>query len=363
MLPSIHNPKRLYYFLICMLLFSTSALVFSRSQSVRGVSERRKELSSAEGEKSTSPQVEAKFDPLKYLPLGATIPNSEKNVVFADLDGDGTQEVIIFYTVVSGTKGQADILVLKSIGGVYERFWENSYEGSSGFFDPTGVHDVNKSGPPQIVAYRIVGASCPGVLDIFQYANGAIEKITGDWIGSCQSDLEIKDLDGDGISEIIFRPLKYGANRRIYSWNGKQYIRTDEQHARYFNDELRQLVGWIHESRPLPTPARTSLCEQAVRIYLLQRRYHEAIELCKAVLPMIDDPELTVPNSGATTPEQQNRIAAHFEADKIKDKARIYSLIADAFKASGDLRSAKKHYAVAKKLESEAVDKNSRLPF
>ncbi|HWN97747.1 MAG TPA: hypothetical protein VNS63_00595 [Blastocatellia bacterium] len=304
-----------------------------------------------------------KFDPLKYLPAGASLSNPEKNVVFADLIGDGKQEVVIFYRILDGDKHQANILVLKPTTAGYERLWEDVHDLGSGFADPSGVYDLNKNARPQIVAYRIVGASCPGVLDIFQYANGKIEKITGDWVHTCQSDLEIKDLNGDGVSEIIFRPLKYGVNRRIYSWSGKEYVRTDNQHAHYFSDELQQLVGGLYEHRALPTPSRAVWCEQAVRIYLLQGRYIEAIALCRAVLPMIDDPELTIPNSGATTPAQQNRVLAFFELDKVKDKARVYRLLADAFKAAGKLQSAKNYSSEARKLNAEAAEKESRLPY
>jgi hypothetical protein len=312
--------------------------------------------------KSGIDQSGKKFDPLKYLPAGASLSNLDKGVVFADLEGDGKQEVIIFYTMLNGDKHQANILVLKPTAAGYEHLWEDVNDLGSGFADPSGVFDLNKSSTPQIVAYRIVGASCPGLLDIFRYANGAIEKITGDWGDTCQSDLEIKDLNGDGVSEIIFRPLKYGVNRRIYSWSGKAYVRTDDQHAHYFNDELQQIVGWLYEHQPLPTPSRALLCEQAVQIYLLQRRYSEAIELCKAVLPMIDNPELTEPRSIAKTPEERNRILVFFEVDKIKDKAKIYRLLADSFKAAGNLRSAKRYYSETRKLESEAVEKGSRLP-
>jgi hypothetical protein len=364
MIQKLRNSKRTLYLVACTLLVCLATLILSAvTHSGRGIPESTKETVENAIVKSTSPQADTKFDPLKYLPAGAHISNPDEDVLLADLGGDGAQEAIIFYTMLVAGKGQADILVLKKSGVGYERLWENTYEGSAGFADPSGVYDLNKIGRPQIVAYRIVGASCPGVLDIFQYTNGRIEKITGDWAGTCQSDLEIKDLDGDGVSEVIFRPLKYGVNRMIYTWNGKEYVRTDKQHARYFNDELQQLVGWIYEHRPLPTPTRAALCEQAVQIYMLQTRYREAIELCKAVLPMIDDPELTVPSTSAATPEQQNRVSAYFEVDKTKDKSRVYRLLADASKANGDIRSARKYLSETRRLESEVAERRSRLQF
>jgi hypothetical protein len=346
--------------LLALVLFTSSGVVFSVVTQGGGITHQSSRKLSGEVDQIPRTQIDTKFDPIKYLPPGASVSNPEKTVLFADIDADGKQEVIIFYTMLNEGRPQARILVLKPTAAGYQRVWENIDLGS-GFADPSGVYDLNKSGRPQIVAYRIVGASCPGVLDIFQATSGAIEKITGDWIDTCQSDLEIKDLDGDGIDEIIFRPLKYGVNRRIYSWNGKEYARTDEQHAYYFNDELQQLVGWIYEHRPLPTPARTTLCEQAVQIYLLQRRCTEAIQLCKAVLPMIDNPELTQPRSVPRSSEERNQVVAHFEVDRMRDKAKIYRLLADAFKASGDLESARKYNGKSRVLESAAAEKNSRL--
>jgi hypothetical protein len=361
---SLRNSKRTYYLLTFIVVVGLSTVFFNRiTHSGESVAERKKESPDHESDKSSPPQTDAKFDPLKYLPAGANISNPKKHVVLADLDSDGKQEMIIFYSLINADKPQADIMVLKASATGFERLWDDVYEGGSGFADPTGVYDLNRSGRLQIVAYRVVGASCPGVLQIFQWANGTVERIAVDWAEGCQADLEIKDLDNDGVSEIIFRPLKYGVNRRIYSWTGKEYARTDKQHANYFTDELQQIVGWIFERRPLPTPSRSRLCEQAVQIYLLQRRYPEAVKLCKAVLSMIDDPELTQPNSGAMTAEQNSRVLAFFEVDKIKDKARVYRLLADASKAAGDLESAKRYYTETRKLESEAKERGSRLPF
>src|SRR5262249_45233122 len=161
------------------------------------------------------------------------------------------------------------------------------------------------------IAYRVVGASCPGVLDIYQYENGRIEKITGGWSDTCQSDVEIKDLNGDGIQEILFRTLKYGRNREIYRWDGKQFIRSDREFAQHYSDDLEKLLQYINSRNPLPASARVSLCEQAVQIYKMQGRFSEAIQLCENVQQMINDPTLTTPGTilkGDETNEQRSRI-------------------------------------------------------
>jgi hypothetical protein len=310
-------------------------------------------------------QMNQKFDPFKYLPSGSNISNADKHIAYADIDGDGNKEITIFYSTSSGGDHSANILVLKAVGSDYSRLWEDSYEGSQGFTDPTGVYAVNKNGKPQIVAYRTIGASCPGILDIYQYARGAIEKITGDWVGKCQSDLEIKDLNGDGTREIIFRELKYGVNPDIYSWNGKSYLRSNGEFPLYYIDELSKVTESIYSPNPLPTTARTTWCKQACQIVIWQKRYSEGIRICGDVLRMIDDPSVTKPNAdlqGSETPETKERVAAYFELRKIQAKEAIYNLLGDVHKAAGHSKEAQLHYHRAQTLKDEAAERESKLP-
>jgi hypothetical protein len=350
-----------FYLAALILVACLLAVVSTVSTHRVGIAGQTDEISESDDDKgpviSQSPQ---KFDVFKYLPAGASLRNPDKDIVFADLDADGKNEVVIFYTIVKGQDHKANILVLKSSSAYYSTFWEDAYDRSSGFADPTGVYDLNSIGRPQIVTYRLIGASCPGVLDIYQYANGAIEKITGDWSGTCQSDLEIKDLDGDGIREIIFRRLKYGASRDIYRWNGTQYILSNVQFAQSYTGELDELLQNIYSGNPFPAPIRVNWCKQAVQTYLLQKRYSEAEDLCKALLQIIDDPNLTIPNSvinGRESSEQINRITMSLDIDRINGKAAVNHLLGDIHKARGDLKLSQRHYKVAQTLEREARDK------
>jgi hypothetical protein len=255
--------------------------------------------------------------------------------------------------------------VLEHIGSDYSQLWEDSHVGSQGFADPTGVYEVNKNGKPQIVAYRTIGASCPGVLDIYQFGSGAIERITGDWIGKCQSELEIKDLNGDETREIIFRELKYGVSPDIYSWNGKRYVRSNRQFPQYYDDELGKLVKYIHSPNALPTTARTTWCKQACQILIVQKRYSEGIRLCGDVLRMVDDPSITTPNSiarGDEPPEEKDRAAASFEVEKTQGKAAIHDFLGDLHKAAGNSSQAQIHYRRARILKREAAERGSKLP-
>lgn len=305
--------------------------------------------SDLESSSSGSPvtlQTNINFNPFKYLPAGAKINNRDKDIIFADLDGDGQREVVIFYTIGQDPHDhRASILVLNSSGIDYVKLWEDANNISWGFADPTGVFDLNGSGRPQIVAYRTVGASCPGILDIYQYQSGTIENINGDWTGTCQSELEMKDLDANGTRQIIFRTLKYGVNPDIYRWDGKRYVRSNDRYPQYYNTELEKLLRAINSRELLPASARTMWTAQIVQIYIIQRHYTEAIHLCQEVLRMIDDASLTQP-----------------DLMKAEAKSRVFRLLGDVYKAAGDWWQARRHYNKAQRLEAEAKQKTLAVP-
>jgi hypothetical protein len=299
------------------------------------------------------------------LPEGAKISDPSKDVIFADLEGDGRKEKIIFFSLPQQHK--AGVAVLKPKGMDYTRFWEQLYDDSWGFYpDLTGVYDLNKSGKPQILAFHGIGASCPGQLRIYQSKRGKIEDISGPWADPNGCDWpEIKDLNGDGRSEIIIRTRNYGINPDVYSWNGKQYVKANRQFSHFYDEALQGLIQWINSSQSLPISARVMWSRQAVEIYLLQHRYAEAVAVCNGVLRIFDDPQLTKSNSfltdGNTTPEQLESFKAGLEIEKTEGKATIHRLLGDIYKAAGNPQQAQTEYNQAQELESQAKDMQSKL--
>lgn len=308
--------------------------------------------------------AQAKSDAYKYLPEGARINDQSKDVVLADLNGDGKQEEIIFFSLPQQHK--VGIAVLKPTGMDYTRFWEQLYDDGWGFYELSGVYDLNKSGTPQIIVYRGIGASCPGILEIYEFHNGDIERITGPWAdrGKLCGSIEFEDLDGDGRREIIHKQ-GHGINPDIYRWDGKQYVKRNRQFSQYYNDDLTKLIQDIYRPEAMPASWRVTWCKQALDIYLLQRRYAEAVALCNDVFRIIDDPKLTKPNvimKEGYTAGQLNSIAAWFEIDKAEGKARIHHLLGDTYKAAGNSQQAQEHYGEAKKLVDQVKDMKSKLP-
>jgi hypothetical protein len=311
-------------------------------------------------------QHEGSQDIYKYLPPGARIEDQSRSLLRADLDGDGLEEVVIFYTTgtLSSSKS-VGFIVLKLSGHDYVRVGEKSYTDSSAFSEPTGVYDLSRTHRAQLVVYRVIGASCPGVLEIYALQEGKLIDVTGPWAegGKCQM-AEVKDIDGDGISEIIVKNRKYSVSPDIYRWDGKKYSLSNVRFPKYYNDDLAEVLQSARSLQAVPVAARVKWCEEAVKIYLLQHRYAEAIQLCEEVLRTIDDPRLTTPGTvirPTDTPEQQNHILAWFEVEKIEGKAKVHRLLGDINKASENVREAQSQYTLALELEREAKEQAGKL--
>ncbi|MDA1316237.1 MAG: hypothetical protein O2968_23200, partial [Acidobacteria bacterium] len=133
----------------------------------------------------------------RFIPSGARIEDQARHVVLADLDADGVEEAVVFYRQAEPVPRGAGLVVLKRVGDTYEKVWGREKEISIGAVAPSGVSDLIEAGTPQIVAYWAVGASCQGVLEIFEYENGRVTPLRGDWgkEGACQNYLELKDLN------------------------------------------------------------------------------------------------------------------------------------------------------------------------
>src|SRR5262249_17393926 len=274
-------------------------------------------------------EYQSKFDPFEYLPKGSQIKNMDTDVVFADLLGDGTREAVIFYSLgESSDDNKANILVLCPRGASYLPLWENSLKAAWGFGPPTGVYGLKKPGRPQIVAYRTIGASCPGVLDIYEYVGGAVQRITGAWAdnGQCQS-VVIKDLDGDGIPEIIVRILNYGVNQDIYRWNGRKYVLSNRRFSQYYNTELEELLNAVRSPKTIPASWRLQSADQIVGIYIIQRRFDDAVAFSKETLDALENRSLTEPDR---PPDEA--------------KATVYRLLGNIHKAAGNADMARKYY-------------------
>lgn len=307
------------------------------------------------------PLLQAAFDPYQYIPKGAKIPNQKKDIVFADLDGDGQDEVVLFYLVPHGRFVVPSIKVLKREGSVWADIWRTSADVGWDFVPPSGVYDLLKNGRPQIVSYISVGASCWGSLDVYQYdpLTGSIRSLNGWPEHGCVDHLRIKGLDGDSVPEIIFTATNYSTIPHIYWWSGESFILSNTNFPDYYSKELKRLVADATEKN---SPAREMWGGMAVQIYMLQHRYREAISFCRRLLALTEGQVAAqqVLKSSEWTCFQTSKVSSNYAFQAV-----IRGWLGDAYRDLNNLAKARSEnqMAVSLDLAAKRLDPNHMVPF
>ena len=292
------------------------------------------------------------LEPAAYLPAGAEIEDPSQDVVRADLDGDGSDEVVIFHTVpregqnADSPQPMASISLLAGAAGSYRLLWSTEVQEAWGFWKPlSGVFDAIGDGRPQIYGYTRFGASCNGVLEVFRWTEGSIQRITGDWRdgGYCQNGLRIEDLDGDGRREIVYRIRNYGVNDRIYRWNGSAFVLASDQFPSHYASRLSRLTAELRAGRFSSPVHFIQMLGQAVEIHRMQKTYQAGIELADASVRLFSERDWVKENGPLAT-------------DYRRAKAEIHRLLAGLHGAAGDTGKAARHNGLAKRLRDGAPD-------
>ena len=142
--------------------------------------------------------------------------NGELNsaFVFKDLDGDGAEEAMVFYSVFDES---TRINVLKQSG----ENWVSVYE-AAGFYgniESVNFAKIDKKGSAVVIKWdQEVG--------VFRYKNERLESVHGD---SCEI-AEITDINGDGLNEVIIinkNPMGRNTLEIVHS-DGKNVYVTDD---------------------------------------------------------------------------------------------------------------------------------------
>jgi hypothetical protein len=143
--------------------------------------------------------------------------------IFKDLDGDGTEEAMAFYSVYDES---TRINVLKKT----EESWVSVYEAAGFYGDIESVNfaKIDKKGSDVVIKWE-------QEVGIYRYENERLEKVHGE---SCEG-AEITDIEGDGKNEVvIISKNAMGRNSlKIVYGSGKEVLATDDIsiHADYPN--------------------------------------------------------------------------------------------------------------------------------
>ena len=143
--------------------------------------------------------------------------------IFKDLDGDGTEEAMAFYSVYDES---TRINVLKKT----EESWVSVYEAAGFYGDIESVNfaKIDKKGSDVVIKWE-------QEVGVYRYENERLEKVHGE---SCEG-AEITDIEGDGKNEVvIISKNAMGRNSlKIVYGSGKEVLATDDIsiHADYPN--------------------------------------------------------------------------------------------------------------------------------
>ncbi|MFI5176222.1 MAG: hypothetical protein ACHQKY_15280 [Terriglobia bacterium] len=247
------------------------------------------------------------FDEASLLPMGAKVAQSSegvretswakkpvktKDAIFVDPWGEsGTQQVVVFYSL-----GQDSVVRLYERNPKTHRLavrWENSDQGAT--FDPmSGIWDINGDGKKEIVAFRWIGASVGGTLNIFAWDGRSLKQVSPDWNVDINR-AQVLDLKGDGQPEII---LGHRFDLpSIYEWRDGSYNDPGQQFPTYYEKETNEYARLAQAADEHFTGADlASFCESAVHGYIYQRKYAEAIRLAQVVLknPKVQEARFSV---------------------------------------------------------------------
>jgi len=151
-----------------------------------------------------------------------------------DLDNDGQAEILL--SRLDGHHNANNFVIdLDKKQGKWEMVY---FDNCSDHFDSIILDDINKDGYVEMIYSNLHGAGSRHAFAIYRYKDNAVLKIgPSDYEGpmSRWGKIEIKDIDNDGIKEIIYeyrketvdfekdmaRPIKIAC----YKWNGEEYYR------------------------------------------------------------------------------------------------------------------------------------------
>jgi hypothetical protein len=154
---------------------------------------------------------------------------TKQGVLERDLDGDGTSEQVVFYTLHRKDYGvdSAHVVVLREHAGGYQKLFEYGRRGAPYINPLSGVWDINADGRLEVVAVSWVGASFGGYLDIFQWDGDSFASLNGQW--NDKNDIQaikLEDLDQDGVVEVtILHRFSYPDT---YKWGSSKYFLDTE---------------------------------------------------------------------------------------------------------------------------------------
>lgn len=150
--------------------------------------------------------------------------------VLADSDGDGQTEKIVVVQKEPFPSLKSQVHILKRTDAGLQRFQLLEDFQEFGVF-AVDVRDINSDQRPEVIISAPVGAHAES-LYVFRW-DGSAYKMVGDFWSDAPN-IEIVDLDGDGICEIRTFCRNYQKDPlsdsivKVFHWDGKKYVIGEE---------------------------------------------------------------------------------------------------------------------------------------
>ncbi len=265
----------------------------------------------------------------------------------------GRNYTIVLYTSAADHGDSATVLVYDpSLPAGQSTLLSEKLPGNS-FGEPTGLMDLLRRGYPQIVVYGLVGASCEGVLHIYDFDSPvSIADLSKPWANTCQNDVEIKDLSHDGVPEITFNMTTRDPIRAVYRWDGTEYKRDDAAFPAVNDRAVQELISGALSTESLPLSARMQWFNEVIPILIEEHRTGEALNLCSSLRRVIRNPQTTTPDTRLTEddPALNERILTYHAVDVRNFESSILKTMGDLYKLEGNTEKAQQSYRQADEL-------------
>jgi len=145
---------------------------------------------------------------LSQLPAGA-IPQF---IYYEDFNNDGRKEAAVGITCFSPFPPDSAVIFVKEEQDSYNHVWlhfsEQAFH-SCGIIDNAAAADIDGDGVPELVVSRVLSHEQDIDIVVFDWPSNDMERVWHSGRTFFHGSMEIEDIDGDGIDEIL---IESGAN-------------------------------------------------------------------------------------------------------------------------------------------------------
>ena len=162
--------------------------------------------------------------------------DNRQAVQMKDLDGDGSNEAIVF----AKTEGELPlrIFLFQRFDDAFQEIASFSADGAG--FDSVQFVQIDGKGGPEMVVSRLLSDGVPQMLSVYGYVG---QRVTELYSGSFRQ-MALTDLDGDGNNELFVlrdNPVQRQAEASVYCWENNRLLNAGIANTSCAADKILRL--------------------------------------------------------------------------------------------------------------------------